>query len=247
MDINCILIDDEVKALTSLTYDLKQFEDRIRILSTFTRAKDALKFLEDNRVDVIFLDVEMPTMDGFSFLDKVKENHEFEVVFTTAYNKYAIDAIRKEALDYLVKPIDPIELEKTISRIEKSILKHKETQKSEQLLEYIEGSQDLPKRIKLAYDRKIVFLEPEEILFCESEGNYCRIFLENGKEIFFTQKLKQLEEAFPKNHFYRVHNSYLVNLSKVKEFHKNEGYLVINNDTRVPVSRQKRNEVLERL
>lgn len=247
MPIRCILIDDEIKAITSLAFELDQFADRITIVSTFTKARDALAFLDINPVDVVFLDVEMPNMSGFEFLEQIRDK-QFEVVFTTAYNQYAIEAIRKEALDYLVKPIDPIDLEKTLIRIDNAVQRrHAEAEKSDKQGDLAEGQVETSRKIKLSYDKKIVFKDPDEIIYCESEGNYCRIILEDGKEIFYTHKLKQVEATFPKNVFFRVHHSFLVNLTKVREYHKNDGYLILTDDTRIPVSRRKRNEVLERL
>lgn len=246
MSIRCILIDDEIKAITSLSYDLEQYGERITVLSTFTKARDAIAFLNSHSVDVVFLDVEMPNMNGFDFLEQLPDK-QFEVVFTTAYNQYAIAAIRKEALDYLVKPIDPIELEKTIDRIEQVLQRRGDTQKSGQSKDIENDQAENSRKIKLAYDKKIVFKDPDEIIYCESEGNYCRIILEGDKEIFYTHKLKHVETIVPSKLFFRVHNSFLVNLTKVKEYHKHEGYLILTDDSRIPVSRRKKNEVLERL
>lgn len=117
----------------------------------------------------------------------------------------------------------------------------------EDMLLNINNSQSMgPKKVNISCDGKIYFLEPNEILYCESDGNYCNVFLENGQKLFLTQILKQIEEKLPKTLFYRVHNSYVVNLNKVREYQKNEGYLVLTNGKRVPVSRTKKNLFLEK-
>jgi two-component system LytT family response regulator len=243
--LNCILIDDEPKALTTLEYELQQLDKNIEILGKYTDAAAAASFLAGHSVDVVFLDVEMPGMDGFSFLDKFKDR-SFEVVFTTAYDKYALKAIRIDVVDYLVKPIDPEDLLQTILKLEKKLQRREDPSiKILEALDKLNEGQGGAKKIKLYVDRKIVFLDPEEIVYCESDGNYSRVFLEGRKEIFLTQKLKYLEEILPEQIFYRVHNSYIINLMKIKEFHKNDNYFILTNNVSIPVSRQRRNDIMD--
>lgn len=248
MSLTCVLIDDEPKALTSLSYELKAFSDKIQILHQYSSAADALIFLENTQqqVDVVFLDINMPEMDGLQFLDKF-QNRPFEVVFTTAHSDYAIEAFKKEAIGYLVKPIDREDLEAVILRLERQVEKLGFADKIEAAIDLLSNVGLGPRKIKLTLDKKIIFIDPDDIIYCESDGNYCKVILADQRELFLTQKLKQVSELLPANLFYRVHNSYLINLSKVKEFHKNEGYIVLENDIKIPVSRQKRNEVLGRL
>ncbi len=243
--LKCILIDDEPKALTTLAYELHQFPSRITVLDTFTSVEDACTFLSQNSVDVVFLDVEMPKTDGFAFLERYEER-SFEVVFTTAFDKYALKAIRQEVTDYLVKPIDPDDLENTLNKLDKATSKKDElSQKVLSAIDRLSELQGISRKIKLSVDRKIVFLEPEEIVYCESDGNYCRIFLEDKKEIFMTQKLKYIEELLPDHMFYRVHNSYIINLLKIKEFHKSENYFLLTNNAVIPISRQRKNDIMD--
>lgn len=246
MTLTCILVDDEPKALTSLSYELKKFEDRIRILRQFSDTGDAAEFLREKAVDVVFLDINMPNIDGMKFVELFPERN-FEVIFTTAHSDYAIEAIRKNAIDYLVKPIDSDDLETVLLRLEKIVEKSSFSSKIVAAIDRLNTVGIGPKKIKFSVDKKIVFIEPNSIIYCESDGNYCKVILEDNKELFLTQKLKQVAELIPDDLFYRVHNSYLINLSKVKEFHKNEGYIVLDHNIKIPVSRQKRNEVLDRL
>ncbi len=246
MSLTCMLVDDEPKALTSLKYELQQFKDRVEIVSQFSEARSALVYLEAHTVDVVFLDINMPNLNGMKFLDAFSCRN-FEVIFTTAHSEYAIDAFKKEALDYLVKPIDQDDLDKALQRAEKKIQQRSVSEKIEEAMDRLNSLGIGTRKIKLNMDKKVVFLEPDEILYCESDGNYCKVFLENEKELFLTQKLKQVAEQMPPPVFYRVHNSYLINMQKVKEFYKNDGCVMLKNGKAIPVSRQKRNEVLERL
>lgn len=243
--ISCILIDDEPKALTTLSYELLNLSKEIKILGTFSSVSGAIDFLKTQTIDVVFLDVEMPVADGFNFLDAFEER-DFEVILTTAYDKYAIKALRSDVIDYLVKPIDAEDLENALHKLEKHI--QKKADPSTKILEAIDKlteQQGLTKKIKLSLDRKIIFLDPEDIIYCESDGNYSRVFLENKKELFLTQKLKYLEGILPDQLFQRVHNSYIINILKIKEFHKNDNYFLLTNDVSIPISRQRKNDILD--
>src|SRR5690606_10819759 len=247
MSLTCLLVDDEPKALTSLSYELQAFADRIQIVGQLTSPKEAQVFLESNSVDVVFLDINMPEIDGLTFLDAFPQRN-FEVVFTTAHSNHAIDAIQKEVIGYLVKPIDSEDLDKVVERLERRIGKDPFADKLEAAIDRLNNIGMGPKKIKLNIDKKIVFIDPNDIIYCESDGNYCKIILEGEQQdLFLTQKLKQVSELLPDDLFYRAHNSYLINLRKVKEFHKPDGYILMENNIKIPVSRQKRNEVLDRL
>ncbi len=247
MSLTCILVDDEPKALTSLSYEFQAFADRIRIVAQFTNPKDAQVFLVSQSVDVVFLDINMPEIDGLTFLDAFPQRN-FEVVFTTAHSDHAIAAIKKEAIGYLVKPIDSEDLDKVVDRLERRIGKDPFADKLEAAIDRLNNIGLGPRKIKLTLDKKIVFIDPNDIVYCESDGNYCKIMLAGDqKDLFLTQKLKQVSELLPDDLFYRTHNSYLINLHKVKEYHKPEGYILMEDNTKIPVSRQKRNEVLDRL
>jgi two-component system LytT family response regulator len=244
--ISCILIDDELSALKGLSYELKNFEDKIEILALFSSVTNSLEFLKSNEVDVVFLDIEMPEMNGLAFLEHFP-NRNFTVVFTTAYSKYAITAIKMDALDYLLKPVDVDDLSQTIKKIEKTMSKKKQEDFLEMALDRLNKSDASFKKIKISFDGKIHFLNPEDILYCEGDGNYCTVFLENGKKMLLSQKLKQLESILPEYVFYRVHNSYIINLVKVTAYHKHDGYVEINTTKKIPVSRHKRGEILDKL
>ena len=243
--LQAVIVDDEIKALQSLTWELTNFSDEINVIASFTNPNEALSYLENNTPDCLFLDIEMPTMDGFQFIKKLT-NKNFPVVITTAYNQYALKAIKSQALDYLLKPIDTDDLEETIVKIKKFNNKNFSVEKLEMaLLNY--NSRSIHKRITLNTDGKLLFLESDEILYAESDGNYSTIFLTDGQKIVLTKKLKEVNELLPADSFFRIHNSYIINLNKIKEFLKTDGYVVLKSNHKIPVSRQKKSDFLDML
>ncbi len=187
----------------------------------------------------------MPSMDGFQFIQNLR-NKDFPIVITTAYNQYAIKALKNEALDYLLKPIDSDDLKDTIEKIKKANLKNRTADRLEKILTSFNAGL-LPKKITFNTDGKLIFLESEDILYAESDGNYSTIYLTDGQKIFLTKKLKEVNAILPSESFFRIHNSYVINLSKIKEFLKTDGYVVLTSNHKIPVSRQKKSDFLDML
>jgi len=245
--IDLLLIDDEPSAIKSLEWEIENFCKNVKIVGTFTNAMLASEFLKRNTVDCVFLDIEMPDMDGFQFLE-LFPNRNFSVVITTAFDQYAIKAIKESALDYLLKPIDSDDLIACFDKIEQQKSSVSISEKLEISLEKILQSAVLSqKKINVTNDGKMIFLNPDDIIYCESDGNYCTIYLENKEKIVLSQKLKFMEEKLAQLQFFRIHNSYLINLNKVKEFHKTDEYVVLSNQVKIPVSRQKKSDFLDKL
>ncbi|MFA7650757.1 MAG: LytTR family DNA-binding domain-containing protein [Flavobacteriaceae bacterium] len=244
--INCILIDDEISALRGLSYELESFKNQIAIKGEFISAKEAINYLKNHPIDLVFLDIEMPEINGLSFLESFPER-TFYVIFTTAYSKYAINAIKLDALDYLLKPVDFEDLEQAVKKVERNLNKKKQENLLETALDRINLTESASKKIKVYFDGKIHFINPNDILYCEGEGNYCTIHLENGAKMLLSQKLKQIESLLPELIFYRLHNSYVVNLNKITGYYKNEGYVELSGGKNLPVSRNKRGEILDKL
>lgn len=244
--IKAIIVDDEMNAIKALSLELKNFSDRITVKGHFTSASGAIDFLKNNEVDVIFLDMEMPEMTGLDFLEHFQQR-SFLVVFTTAFSKYALSAIKQEAIYYLLKPIDIMELETCLRRIEKTLSKDAFEVKLDDALNKLNQIKGGPYKVKLAYDGRIVFYHPDEILYSEADGNYSWVHFQDKTKVLITKKLKQLEEDLAEPVFYRVHNSYIINLNKIKAYNKNEGVVVLENNTVIPVSRQKRNNILSKI
>lgn len=242
--LTAVIIDDEPKAIQGLSWELSNFNTEIKIVATFLDPVKALDYLAKNDIDCLFLDIDMPIMDGFQFLSKLT-SRDFAVIVTTAYNEYALNAIKNEAIDYLLKPIDTDDLEKTIAKIKKYTLRSLDSNKVEKVLLNFNKKMNT-KKITINTDGKLIFLEPEEILFIASDGNYSTINTTDNKKIVVTKKLKEINALLPKELFFRVHNSYIINLKKTKEFLKTEGYIVLDNNQKIPVSRQKKAEFLDK-
>lgn len=236
-----IIIDDEAKAIKSLAWELANFCEDVEVLQSFTDAEKALQFLKKNKIDAVFLDIQMPKIDGFQFLEQIKKR-DFAVVFTTAYDEFAIEAIKQNALDYLTKPIDTDDLIEAVKKIHT----HKNNLLTRDALEEsLLANND--QRIKISVDGKLLFLEAAEIIYCESDGNYSKIFLEDNQKLFVTKKLKEVQELLPSSCFFRVHNSYIVNLKKVKAYFKTDAYVELSNKKKIPVSRNKKSSFLDKV
>lgn len=242
--LKAVIVDDEPKAIKSLLWELSNFNDDLEIIQTFTEADKAIKYINENAIDCLFLDIEMPTMDGFQLLEKLNKT-DFAVVITTAYNEYAIKALKNQAIDYLLKPIDTDDLEETLNRIKKHYSKNNSSDKFEKILSSFNKKFNR-RKITINTDGKLIFLEQFEILFVESDGNYCSIHTTNNKKIVVTKKLKEINLLLPEEHFFRIHNSFIINLNKIKEFLKSDGYVIIENNHKIPVSRQRKSDLLEK-
>lgn len=243
--LEAVLVDDEAKALESLSWELTNLSDEVRIVASFTDANKALDYLNLNTPDCLFLDIEMPIMDGFQFIRSLK-NKNFPVVITTAYNQYALKALKNEAIDYLLKPIDTDDLNDTITKIKKFNAKNLTAERLENILLNF-NARAINKKITINTDGKLLFLESNEILYAESDGNYSTIYLEDGQKLVLTKKLKEVNAMLPADNFFRIHNSFVVNLGKIKEFLKTDGYVILKSGHKIPVSRQKKSDFLDLL
>ncbi|CAL2089954.1 LytTR family DNA-binding domain-containing protein [Tenacibaculum sp. 190524A02b] len=242
--LKAVIVDDEPKAIQGLTWELSNFSNDIEVITTFNEADEAINYLNSNTIDCLFLDIEMPTMDGFQLLKKL-EKKDFAIVITTAYNEYAIKALKNQAIDYLLKPIDSDDLEETLNRIKSYHSKTSSVSKFDQILSSFNQKFNR-RKITISTDGKLIFLEQSEILFVESDGNYCSIHTTNNKKIVITKKLKEVNTLLPEDHFFRIHNSYIINLNKIKEFLKSDGYVILENNHKIPVSRQKKSDFLDK-
>lgn len=242
MPIKLIIVDDHQVLLDSMETALNS-RNEFEVLGTATNGKRLFKLLKNTDPDLVILDIEMPTMDGFQFIQKL-QNKNFPVVITTAYNQYAIKALKNEAIDYLLKPIDTDDLKETIAKIKKFNYNNYTSNKLEKILLNF-NSNNIQKKITINTDGKLVFLESDEILYAESDGNYSTLFLADGSKLVLTKKLKEVNELLPDETFFRIHNSYIINLNKIKEFLKTDGYVILKSNHKIPVSRQKKSDFLD--
>lgn len=244
--LRAVIVDDEPKAIDGLLWELKQFDSEINVVKTFTDPEMAIPFINNssNQIDCLFLDIQMPKIDGFSVLKKLENKSELATIITTAYDDYAIKAIKNEAIDYLLKPIDSDDLKETIKKLKKLSKKNTNFDKVESMLHRFYADNN-KKKITINTDGKLIFLEEEDIISVESDGNYSTIYTNTGQKILVSKKIKEVNNMLPENVFFRIHNSYIINLNKVKEFIKTEGYVLMSNGQKIPVARQRKLDFLD--
>jgi two-component system, LytTR family, response regulator len=243
--IKALIIDDEKHCCDNLEWQVKKYCPGIEIIAVCNTAEKGLHQIEQNQPQLIFLDVEMPAKNGFEMLEELKEIN-FDIIFTTAFNQYAIRAIKFGALDYLIKPIDKDELRDAVNKY----LQNRQKDSFKQLtalLSHIRKSNDLSfQKIALPTLHSYELVPLNNIMVCESNNNYTNVRLINGQNILISKTLKQIADLLDMHPFFRVHNSFLVNLQYAIRYVKGEGgYLVLNNDTTVPVARSKKEELLK--
>lgn len=245
--INAIIIDDEKHCTDNLQWLLNHYCPEIEVVSVCENAQQGLTEINRQQPQLVFLDVEMPDISGFEMLEKMAAIN-FDIIFTTAFNQYAIRAIKFGALDYLLKPVDKDELRTAVDKLVKQSNKESLKQLTA-LLTHIRKSNDLSfQKIALPTLHGYELVPLNNIMYCESKSNYTNIHLNNGQQILVSRTLKDIEELLNTHPFFRIHNSFLVNLQYAIRYTRGEGgFLVLNNDTTVPVSRNKKEELLKLL
>lgn len=244
--INTIIIDDEPYCCETLEALIGKYCPELSVAAILHSGEDALQVLAQFTPQLVFLDIEMPHMTGFEFLEKLPCIN-FSVIFTTSYDQYAIKAIHMSALDYLLKPIDRVESIQAVDKVSKS-LKNPTDLQLDVLLQKINQSKNAVKVIALPTMEGLEMVEIESIVHCASEGNYTNFFLTNNKKLTASRTLKDVEELLSGYSFVRVHNSFLVNLNEIRKYVRGEGgYLVMSNGNTVDVSRTRKDMLLLKL
>ena len=239
-----IIIDDETSSRNSLRQKLTNHCTEIQIIGECENGEAGIKMLTNKKPDIVFLDVEMPRMNGFTMLQQLPQKN-FEVIFITAYDHYAIKAIKFSALDYLVKPVA---IEDLKTAIEKAAQKRKQSQGNERLELLLENLMTYNKelqRIAIPSMEGLQFVETGHIIYLEANSNYTCFYLVNSIKITVAKTLKDFEELLPTSIFMRIHHSYIINKNLVKKYIKGEGgQVVMCNDTVLDVARRKKEEFM---
>ena len=239
-----LLIDDELSSLQNLQQKLLEFCPAVKVAATAQRPEDAILQINQHKPDVVFLDIEMPRMNGFKLLEEFSEI-DFEIIFITAYNHYAIDAIRISAFDYLVKPVAIKELQATVERLVRQTQK-KSAERFDVLRKGLSDTKSQENKIAIPTNDGIEFIQIKSIIRIESSSNYSKLVLNNGQNILVTKLLKEFEEMLFVYRFYRVHNSHLINLSFISKYIRGDGgQIVMQNGDIVDVSRRKKEEFMK--
>lgn len=241
--IRTILIDDENNALEVLEILLKKYCPNVEILEKCNGGKAGIDAIEKHQPDLVFLDIEMPHINGFDVLTATK-NYKYKVIFTTAYNQFAIKAFKFSAIDYLLKPIDFEELKEAVNKISASENHTTFEENLQKLMSQLQKPKE--KRIALPVNNSLQFFDFDEIIRIESESNYSHIFLIDKRKITLTKTLKEVEEKFLGQDFFRVHQSHLINLNHIDKIYKGENaYLVMKDETQISISRHRKDEFLD--
>ncbi|HEX5669555.1 MAG TPA: LytTR family DNA-binding domain-containing protein [Chitinophagaceae bacterium] len=244
--IKAIIIDDEPLCCQSLQLLLEQNCPDVSVVGVYNNGLTALEALRSQNIDLVFLDVEMPRMSGFEMLEALGPV-TFKLIFTTSYDKYALNALRVSAIDYLLKPIDRRELIAAVEKVRSSSASVN-TQQLELLLQKVQQPLRPMQKIALPSIEGLEMVPVENILYCESSDNYCYIFLKGGKKMLVTRSMKDMEEILEEHSFARVHRSFLVNLNEVERYVRGDGgYVMMSDGKMIDVSRSKKEELLKKL
>ena len=244
--IKAIIIDDETDCCETIAELLQRYFPAIEVTGVYHNGTEALPAILHQQPDLVFLDVEMPKMNGFEMLEQLPQVN-FDIIFTTSYDQYALKAIRFSAIDYLLKPIDRNELQKAVQKViqrsQRTISKQVEI-----LMQRIHQPAKSISKIALPTMEGLQMIPVDSIIRCKSEGNYTVLMLKNKQKIIVSTVLKDIEEMLDDYSFVRVHRSYLVNLNEVEKYVKGEGgYLLMTDGSMVDVSRSRKEMLMQKL
>lgn len=249
--IRCIQVDDEMAAIENLGRVLEWYcQDEVEVIGTATDLLSAWSLVQELKPELVFLDVEMGKENGLMLLDRIsKMEHRPYVIFTTGHPDYAIKALKQEAFDYLLKPIDPIELQQSISRLQVK-MKEREAHRSnvDSSVEQgagVEIAQPVPGEpsINLPMQNEVLVCRIADIIRCESASNYTRFFLKDGEKLLISRNLGSFENQLIPHGFYRSHKSHLINLAHLKSYVRTEGgYILMQDGAQIPLARNQRQE-----
>ena len=238
--LKALIIDDQIIIQKSLKKDIETYCHQVNVIDTASSVIEGIKTIHHESPDIIFLDVELQDGDGFDLLDII-ETKGIHIVFISGSREYAVKAFRYQAVDYLLKPIDPQQLKEAVDKVRKLIHSNKT------LLNHV-GKELIGKKIILSTSEWIKWVELNQIIRLEAEGNYTYFHLTHGEKILITRTLKEYDLMLNDKGFMRVHQSHLINEAHIQAYVKTEGgYLLMNDGSRIPVSTRKKQLVLEQL
>lgn len=245
MKITALLIDDEPKALAILKNKLERMCPNVSIVGETQSPAKGLEMINTLNPQLVFLDVAMPEMSGFDLLSKI-ENPNFEIIFVTAFDNYAIDAINHCAIGYLVKPVDNKDLINTVNKAILNIEDKTALDKNKLLIENLGVQKFQKKKIVIPTQDGLEFVRIKSIIHCEGEDGYTRIHFKGRKPMLSSNSVGHFNKLLENQDFYLVHKSHLINLHHIEKY-MNEGYVLLDDNHKIPVSRNRRNEFLSML
>lgn len=247
--ITAVLIDDDQNLREGMKGLLERFATNIKIIGEADSVLSGIEVINTLKPQVVFLDIQLNEGTGFDILEQLavkNGNIKSNIVFITAHEQYAIKAFRFSALDFLLKPVDPDELQKVIVKIESVLQKTNDYAHIDLLLENIRKKVDNFKRIALSTSDGIHLFEISDIIRCESEDNYTKFYIKNSKPVMISKTLKEYEELLMEHGFERIHQSHLINLNYLKSYIKKDGgYIIMADESHLPISQRKRERLQE--
>lgn len=245
--INAIIIDDEYDGREALRLSLERYCPEVNILELCENADEGIRSIRSNKPELVFLDVQMPHKSGFNMLEELGK-FDFEVIFVTAFDKYAIKAIKFSALDYLLKPVDIDDLQKAILKARGRIGQKDSNHHYTSLLKNVQFSHKQIDKIAIPTLEGILFESINDIIYCKADGNYTTLIMMNGSSIVVSKSLKDFDNMLSESGFFRVHHTYLINLKYIKKYIKGDGgYVLLEGDHHVDVSKRKKDAFLQAL
>ncbi|MEP6712258.1 MAG: LytTR family DNA-binding domain-containing protein [Ferruginibacter sp.] len=243
--LKAIIIDDEPDNVKLLALQLKMYCPQVQVLAECTESEEGYSKIKELQPDLVFLDIEMPIINGFQLLEKIG-NINFSLVFVTAYDQFAVKAFRFSALDYLLKPIDGKDLKAAVEKAENRLWP--QTQQLNLLKQQLQnGDKVLPDKIALPYQNGVTFAEIKNVVYCESDNNYTRIHTVDGNQYMVAKTLGDIQEVLEERNFLRVHRQYLINLNHIKKYVRGEGnYVILSNNQSIPVARNQKDKLIEK-
>lgn len=245
MKINAILIDDERKALAILKNKLERLCSKVSIIAQTQSPKEGLELIKELKPQLVFLDVAMPGISGFDLLAKI-DNPAFEIIFVTAFDNYAIEAIKHCAIGYLVKPVDNDDLVEAVNKSLLNIEEKSAFEKNKLLIENLSAHTFHDKKIVIPTKEGLEFIKISDIIHLEGENGYTKIHFANRKPILSSNNIGHFNKILNSKFFYLIHKSHLINLNYIEKY-LNEGYVVLTSNFKLPVSRNKRQDFLKSL
>ncbi|GAA5027774.1 DNA-binding response regulator [Marivirga lumbricoides] len=240
------IIDDEIHCIESLIMSLKKLDSSVQVVLKASRVDDALEMLRRVDIDLLFLDVEMPRLNGFELLDQLDEI-TFEVVFTTAYSQYALKAFKYQALDYLMKPVDEGDLKKLLNKLDVKKPDKDNTPENDitQFINLLKKDKIISAKIAVPVSEGLEFIKVEDIIYAQSQNNYSMLYLADGEKLLFSKTLKDVENTLKNYYFIRIHQSYLINPNYMKKYLKNDGGSVLmDNGASLPISQSNKEKIV---
>lgn len=237
-----IIVDDEPKGRNLLREMIERECPDIKISAVASNAREGIDLIKHHHPDVIFLDINMPVMNGFEMLQELQPA-PFDTVFITAYDQFAIKAFKYNAFDYLLKPLNPDELSHCVERLKEKKLQTNLQQRFQSLINQMEHPARLPDRLTIHSMNGITVMPIADIIYLEAAGAYTIFYWKDQEKIISSINLKEYEELLSEQDFFRVHNSFLINMAHVKKFLKEDGgCIIMSNGSRVILSKRKRDE-----